>query len=46
MGLGGACGPSDHRQEETSLFGHLTVLCDSLRCRAYGTFCYGIWHEM
>ena len=21
---------------------HLAVLCDSLRCGAYGTFCYGI----
>ena len=21
---------------------HLAVLCDSLKCRAYGTFCYGI----
>ena len=21
---------------------HLAVLCDSLRCAAYGTFCYGI----
>jgi len=21
---------------------HLAVLCDSLRCGAYGTYCYGI----
>ena len=26
----------------TRILFHLVVLCDSLRCGAYGTFCYGI----
>ena len=26
----------------TRILCHLAVLCDSLRCGAYGTFCYGI----
>ena len=26
----------------THILFHLAVLCDSLRCGAYGTFCYGI----
>ena len=34
--LGGA-----YFTSEDSLF-HLAVLCDSLRCRAYGALCYGI----
>ena len=26
----------------TRILFHLAVLCDSLRCGAYGTYCYGI----
>ena len=26
----------------TRILFHLVVLCDSLRCGAYGTYCYGI----
>ena len=28
--------------EATHVLFHLAVICDSFRCRAYGTFCYGI----
>ena len=30
------------RADKTRTLFHLAVLCDSLRCGAYGTFCYGI----
>ena len=29
-------------QKTTRILFHLAVLCDSLRCGAYGTLCYGI----
>ena len=25
---------------------HLAVLCDSLRCGAYGSFCYGMFGDV
>ena len=28
--------------QTTRILFHLAVLCDGMRCKAYGTFCYGI----
>ena len=37
----GAC----NNEEALNLEFHLAVLCDSSRCGAYGTYCYGIsWY--